>query len=279
MPSNHIKSLGPVLEIMLRTKDNVVHTKCREIAIILLLPLVESRSTSEESDAYLKLEVSWWLDSVTLPSLSAFCRIVTLCAEDSLGVLGRVGKALSTDIETMQLTWSIIMIAAISEIEGEIESCQMVIQVATRSLLFQRNPIPFACFINAEMKSPDKTHLIVPPPSSTALVEYALSLVEYNQIPAQERFDRLLNLVKSAFSQRHEFCKALGSFISNGRPSDSLYPSSFQAAMELARFSIHVCMVSPRLDWIHKSCNDLLLRTIPSVLVRCRKGFCISGYD
>jgi hypothetical protein len=260
---------------MLRTKDKVVHMKCREIAIILLLPVVESRSTSEESIAYFQLEVSWWLDAVTLPSLSAFCSLISLCADDSLAVLGRTGTALNTNAETLQLQWSIIMIGALSEIDGDVASYQMTIQVATRSLLFQRNPIPFARFIASLSKSPESAGVLTTQ-SSSPLVQYARSLVEYNETPSKKRLDQLTSLLECAFSPRHEFCKVLGSFLSERRLDDTLYHTSFQTAMELARFSIHVQLISPELDRIHESCSELLRRTIPAVSVRMSQCSCSS---
>jgi hypothetical protein len=265
--SNHINSLRSVLEVMLQTKDKVVHAKCREIAIILLLPVVESRSTSEESTAYFQLEVSWWLDTVTLPSLSGFCSLVSRCADDSLAILGRTGKALNESIKASRLHWSIIMIGALSEIDTDLASSQMTIQVATRSLLFQRNPIPFAYFITSLSKSTESPGVLTMH-SGSALREYAISLVEFKETSSTKRLELLTSLLQSAFSPQHEFCRVLGSFLAQRQLDDTLYPRSFQIGMELSRFSIHVHVVSPGLDGIHESCNELLRRTIPVVSVR-----------
>lgn len=267
MPSNYVNSLVSVLEIMLRTKDKVVHTKCREIAIILLVPVVESRSTSEESIAYLKLEVSWWLDALTLQSLPVFCSVVALCTDDSLAVLGRTGRALSANVETMQLHWSIILIAALSEIDCDAACCQMTVQVATRSLLFQRNPVPFACFMMSLTSLPESP-AVSATPSGRALIEYAKSLAEFEETPAKKRLDQLTSLLRCVFSPQHEFCDISGSFTSEQRLDDALYPRSIRRAIELARFAVHVRMISPGLARIHKSCNEVLRRTIPDVLVR-----------
>lgn len=235
--------------------------------MMLLFPLVESRSTGEESIAYFKVEVAWWLDAVTLPSLSSFCGLVSLCADDSLAILGRLGEALSDKVDTLQLHWSIIMIAALSEIDGDEAGWPMILQVATRSFVFQRNPIPFACFINSLMKSPESPRMFRTQ-SGGALVEYATSLFEYEETHAKKRLDKLMNLLKNNFSLRHDFCVVLGNFLHMESLDGTLYPRSFQTAIELARFSIHVHSISLGLDWIHKSCDDLLRRTIPYVLVR-----------
>ncbi len=254
-------SLFEILEIMLRTKDQATYMQCREIAQIILLPIVISRCTNEESLEYVKLELSWWLDAVTLPSLAAFCNIISLCGDDSLAVLGRSGKVLATSVETSQLNWSIVMIAALSESHVDIAFRDIVVQVATRVLLFQRNPIPFSNFI----KLLEDSDVLISLPGRL-LVQYTEAIINFEAGMSKERLNRLGKLVKAVFSCQSTFCTVLKSLSSEAILVDSFYKSS-QAALEIARFSIHLHLISEELDQSLSVCKDVLRRTTPILLV------------
>lgn len=257
-------SVAAILEIMLSTKDQTIYTQCRDMAQMIISPIIEARSTNKESSEYIKLELSWWLDAVTPQTLSALCNLISLGAEDSLAVLGRSGKALARSVETSQLNWSILMIAAFSEDRADIAFRTMVIQVATRVLLFHRNPVPFATFllsVRKELENSDTLNML----PGHLLLDYAESILDFENVKSTTRLKRLQQLVKKVFSASSNFCKVLELFSSD---INSSHLASQQGNLEIARFSIHLHQISEELYQLRKVCQEVLRRVTPKLLVR-----------
>lgn len=263
MHASYTRSIGEVLQIMLRTRDNAVYSCCREIASILLLSIVGYRTKNGESLEYGRLEVSWWLDALTLSSVSDFCSILSLCTDDSLEVLGRTGKAVARSTESSKLTWTIILMASLSERKVADEFFQMTIQVASRSLLVQRNPVPFAAFVASLNESMGGSGALGTS-AGQRLVKYATTLVDYERTSADSRLGRLTTLVNAVFEPQHEFRRLLSWSVQNGK-NGQLSFQSLHAAVELSRFCIHAFLVASEAK---AACFEVLRRTISSLLVR-----------
>lgn len=252
-----------ILEIMIRTKDDFVYNQLHDIAEIILLPIVGSRSTNEESMEYIKVELSWWLDAVTLPALPAFCTLISQVGADSLAVLGRNGKALERMVERSELNWSILMIAALSESQLDKSLQSMVIQVAIRVLLFQRNPIPFATLI---VLMTEKNATLFDTVSGRCLAEYVDCIVQFQPSASRTRIERLTKLMETVFTSKHVFRRALNSLNFDQTPH-SLTLSTPRRTVEIARFLIHVHLISESLHQVRNICNALLRLVIPPLLV------------
>jgi len=235
---------------------------------IIILSTTGSRATQGSNLEYGRIEVEWWLDGLSLASLSDFCNVLTSCAENSLEVLGRAGKALASCTDQSQMNWSIILTACLAQTDGTGEFFYLVAQVASRCLLFQRNPLPFAGFL-LSMKGRLHTSGVFGTAAGRLVLDYATMLYGYSRTLPDARLENLASLVNQVFTSRHHFCRLIP--ISLGRdPVEKLLCRSYQEAVELSRFCIHSCLLADDLDQPRKTCYEVLRQTIPALLVRMK---------
>lgn len=143
-----MNSIERVLVIMLQTRDDEVHGACFAIAVELLIPILEARTSGKESIEYVKAEIDWWLGSLSMATVPMFCELVNACLTNSLGVFGDIGMAL-TDHKVSNANWSILTMAALGSTCREESFVVLLLRVVTKILLFQRDPIPFAKFLRS----------------------------------------------------------------------------------------------------------------------------------
>jgi hypothetical protein len=77
LSNKFLNSCRMVLEIMLTTKCQVVHSLSRDLALSLLIPVMESKFTDNEKSYTMQHESTWWIDALTINCLvPAFCKIL-----------------------------------------------------------------------------------------------------------------------------------------------------------------------------------------------------------
>jgi len=228
---------------MLQTKDDVVHDRCLEIARILLAPVLEGRSNGPESIEYTRVELDCWLDALTIETLPFFCEIVATARVRSIVVLGEIASAVTKYLAAGHLNCSILMMTAFADSRREVPFAMMVIKVATRVLLFQRDPIPFADFIlSVQRLKGDAT--VLSTAQGSFLVQYSKQLVEFRQ-SQNEAVGCLERLLSATLGPQHTFLKLL---VNAKDSSEEIKPKTAPAApcdiLAFARFYVHIGVVS-----------------------------------
>ena len=248
---------------MLRTNDSVVHHACLDVARIILLPVFEGRTTGLESMEYVRVELNWWLDAVTVATLSSFCELLSTCTGRSLDILGEISGALTKDVTIKNLNCSILMMAALTETRRENAFTVMVVRVATKLLLFHRDPVPFAKLIQSVQRLKGDIG-VLSTENGSLLVMYARSLAEYRN-GTEETLVCLKELLVAGLGPRHIFLKFMAKAPDERESNPKSVPTAACDVLATARFYIHLRVVSA--DFLQDALRKRLLhRLVPALI-------------
>jgi len=253
---------------MLRTKDCVVHDACFDIARIILLPIFEGRTTGSESIEYVRVELNWWLDALTMATLSSFCELLSTCTCRSLDILGEIRGSLTKDVSVQNLNCSVLMMAALAETRRENSFTVMVVGVATKLLLFHRDPVPFAKLIQSVQILTGATGVLSTEHGS-CLVIYARSLVEFRN-GTEDTLVCLKELLSAALGPRHIFLKFLANVADERKTNPKSFPMASYDVLATARFYIHLRVVTA--NAFERGLGEWFLRLLSPALVSSREN-------
>ena len=266
--NTHVNSIQCILDIMLRTNDRVVHAACFDIARIILLPVFEGRTTGSESIEFVRVELNWWLDALTMETLSSFCELLATCTCRSLDILGEISGVLTKDVSVQNLNCSVLMMAALAETRREDSFTVMVVGVATRLLLFHRDPVTFAKLIQSVQILTG--HMgILSTENGSFLMNYARSLVEFRN-GREDTLVCLKELLSAALGPRHFFLKFLADVADETKSNPKSLPTASCDVLATARFYIHLRVVTA--NTFERGLGEWFLRLLGPSLVSSRDG-------
>jgi hypothetical protein len=264
---------------MLVTKCRIVHEMSREIALSLLIPVMQSRSSGDDSLECIEHESSCWINALTLECLPAFCKLLLEVSAKALTILASVGPAWGNRGISRRTDFSILLMASLSARDESNAFSFFVLQVTARCLLFQRNPIPLAELIRYVGKKDDSSR-VMNSKAAAPLVKYASALLDFENDSGSGRLALLGEMLSSYFSGSDRLAtvnKLL--FESPSLSAEDLIdqfevPQTIEKSLELAKFLIHVQLISEGTQMKSSRCWALLRRTVPTMLlVRSQESF------
>jgi hypothetical protein len=255
---------------MLRSNDIIVQNACFEIVTMILLPFFTGRNTGSASIEYLRVELTWWLHALTTETLPLFCESVASCVSRALDILGDIGSALTKDLASQNLNCSILMMAALSDCKRESPFAGMVVHVATRMLLFHRDPLPFANFLQS-VRSLQGDVGVLSTEHGTLLVQYCRVIVEWQRYTDENLFC-LEALVSATLGPGHIFHKFLADVTDGQKISPQSVPSAPCDILATARFYVHLRIISERV-FESRPIQRILSQMSPSLISCCRTQF------
>lgn len=249
---------------MLGTQDHMVYLYSREIAEHLIRLIVESRSTDKESLEYIGFEISWWLDSLSSETLHEFCALLMSISDDPIGVLSKALPTLGTQGKEFRMNFSILLVAALCNTTGSPAFSRTTIQVATRCLLLQQNPVPVAEFILA-ISETSETSTALRSKSGKTLVAYSSTLSNFDKADGSKRVSSLDELLRDTLPLSHPMRQLshtlqapTSTYVGRQLPSGD--------TVEQCRFALHLLLVSRDTTRHAAGCLQILRQKIPDLL-------------
>jgi hypothetical protein len=209
--------------------------------------------------------------------LPAFCKVLNDVAHNALNIIASVGRAW-TEFEVSRATsFSPLLMASLSVVDGSPAFSSLVVQVTSRCLLFQRNPMPLAFLIQYVCKQEDRL-IAMKSKAGVPLFEYAKALVDFDHASGSKRLELLGKMLRSCFSPGNKWLAAYSwlrqSPSAAAENVDDWFeiPQTFEKSLAFTKFLIHVQLISNDTEMVPDRCWALLRRTVPTMLlVRSRK--------
>jgi hypothetical protein len=280
-----LNSCKVVMEIMITTKSEQVWKKARAIVLRVLAPIFQYRSDDEESLECLYYEAACWVDGLTADSLDPLCKLMKDASLLSLSSTAIVGKAwtracLPRPVPCIPI--SPILTTALSQpVECSKSLSELTLQVTSKCLLYQRNPMPLVALISLCHDKYDS--FVLKSPLAKPLIAYAQSLLLENSSGVDKH--KLLRKLASAFSPKQSMIFSLvrsteESPVVGSDEAKSLLAGSMLSQDEnivAVRVLIHV-MVLTEGEGKAESCSlAILCHVVPLILqVRMSSWICCS---
>ena len=259
-----------ILEIMLKSKCHIVHSMSRQIALDLMAPLLQSRCVELEDFEYMEFEAACWVDGLTISSLPLFCTLLHDVSQKGISAIAGVSAVWAENKISQAMRLS-PLIASLSSVESSRGFSSLIIQVCTRCLVFQRNPIPLAALVchvgeNESLSCAMRSDAAIP------LLSYARSLLNFHPEDGPARLELLERLLESSLSSKNTLLTVF-KLLNDSPQSENLLIEAFQcpATLEelqvLSKFLIHAILISYGKDDVSDRCWALLRFTTPTILL------------
>jgi hypothetical protein len=280
-----LNSCKVVMEIMITTKSEQVWKKARAIVLRVLAPIFQYRSDDEESLECLYYEATCWVDGLTADCLDPLCKLMKDASLLSLSSTAIVGKAwtracLPRPVPCIPIS-PILATALFQPVECSKSLSELTLQVTSKCLLYQRNPMPLVALISLCHDKYDS--FVLKSPLAKPLIAYAQSLLLENSSGVDKH--KLLRKLASAFSPKQSMIFSLvrsteESPVVGSDEAKSLLTGSMLSQDEnivAVRVLIHV-MVLTEGEGKAESCSlAILCHVVPLILqVRMSSWICCS---
>ncbi|CAJ1918000.1 unnamed protein product [Cylindrotheca closterium] len=261
-----------VLEIMLHTKEGSVYKDSRVIAINLLVRMLQSRWTDENSESFIRYESECWINGLTIDSLPSFCALLRDVTENELQIVATIGDVWSRCKAVGPMTCSLLLFAAWATEKPLAAFAKLFSQVSLRVMLFHRSPLVVANLIHFADKESSWSEGESVPEFTKDLVHYASMLRHFDGVDGtveRKTLGKIFNslvgkgdIITMALTWVHSKSSiTLESFL-NEIESDRLT----EDASALARFLIHVNIISDEGSEAAIRCWTLLLNIAVKIL-------------
>ena len=264
-----MNSLSTTLEIMLTTRIRGIHEVSRRIAYNLIIQgIVPRKLRGSEIALCIEFEIDCWMDGLTLDALPPFCTMLSDATKNGINTIAILGDAWTEYAIPPAMRFSPLVAALSSTRESTADFSSLTTQVATRCLLFQRNPIPMAAICSSSLEGNSST---TQRKNRERLVSYAKFLLAHKQDHVKA-LDLLCNLLGSSLAPGNPLSVAL-TFLCGTDPSiesrraNLLTALTFDKSFYLARFLIHVCLLVGNAGEIRDRCWVLLRQITPTLLL------------
>eukprot|EP00934_Nitzschia_sp_Nitz4_P000527 Nitzschia sp. Nitz4//scaffold3_size479765//151860//159289//NITZ4_000065-RA/size479765-augustus-gene-0.16-mRNA-1//1//CDS//3329550653//527//frame0 len=256
-----------VLETMMRTNDNATHASCSYLVTQVVREILKPRCRDDEAVAYLSLELSWWMDVLTVETLDEFCDSLRITIADPLGSLSNVVDVLSSvDIlENADLSNLLVVSLCRESVSNAFASAWA--QVATRCLLVHRSSLSVARLLVA-MGGKLKNFQGEATEAGKALFQYSFCIVEQDDNKSSDMLLHLQTLVKCTFSPSSAFWDLLFNPVSANKPVSS--DQTLQESIEICRFAIHMNFASRERKPYASATTSIILHHIPNLILMSR---------
>jgi hypothetical protein len=269
-----LNSSKVVMEIMITTKSEQVWKKARAIVLRILAPILQYRSDDEESLECLNYEAACWVDGLTADCLDPLCKLMKDASLLSLSSTAIVGKAwtracLPRPVPCIPIS-PILTTALFQPVESSKSLSELTLQVTSKCLLYQRNPMPLVALISLCHEKDDS--FVLKSPLAEPLIEYAQSLLLDNSSGADKH--ELLRKFVTAFSPKESMIFSLvrstgKSAVVGGDEATSLLDRSMLSQDEkivALRVLIHVMVLTQGERNTESSSLVILCHVVPSIL-------------
>lgn len=267
-----MNSCKTVLEIMLTTRCQIVHTESRSLALSLLVPIMVSESSDPENSRSIEFESSCWIDGLTIECLPTFCKVLHDVSNNALNIIASVGRAWTKFKMSEAPDFSPLLMASLLVVDGSAEFSSFVAQVTARCLLFLRNPMPLAALIQYVSTKGDRINT-TKTKAGIPLVDYSNVLLAFDGESGSKRFEQLGEMLRSCFAPGNQFLiahswlkkskvKKTGKIGSWFEP-----PENFEKSLAFSKFLIHIVLVARGAEMVEDRGWALLRRAVPTMLL------------
>lgn len=253
--------------IVISARSSHIYQLSRSIAVDVLCRI----SPKAESEDALKLRTIWkyeatcWVDGLSSATVNEFCRLIektVLATMPTFVTLLRAWRSAGLPVESIPTTQpSSILIQALEMLPKTSDAFSLLImQVASKCLLFDINPLPVAALILDAAHKP-KTH---------SLASYARSLIYYDEYTATKRISLVMQMLTDHFSVRSFPANLFLTCRSVVAPRAPLILAPDMKAfakldcLALAQQILHLATISR--EGGHESFDKLLRRMLPAAL-------------
>jgi hypothetical protein len=253
---------------MLKTRVEHIHARARRIALRILSPVFQNRSNDTESNRSLDYEATCWVDALSMECLEGFCKLLNEASLLSLSSVASVGLAWTKaglPGSVACIPFSAVLTTALSQVPGHSSGLALqTFQVATKCLLYQRNPLPLAALIVYLREKAEQSDM-AKSDSGEELWKYAQSLLKMELVAEEQQ--QLLAMVVSGFLSRTSLLYRTVEF-ATGEHIFEVSPSHGEAIVA-SRLLIHIMKISEGCASTTTRCVALLRRNLPILLQVC----------
>lgn len=191
-----------VFDIMLSTRNRMVHRLCRVVCRNLMITALSPPATDQETLSCIAHEANCWIDAMCPSTLTFIFNILNEVLHNSLTHLSLVSQSWTKHDVFKRMHFSLLLAAALSAPDVPHSFQTLLAQVTARCLLNMDYPLSLAALVSdASQQSRGEKNIT----SSNAVAIYSGALLQRNRMDDVDRKIILQNFVSRSFAENSCF--------------------------------------------------------------------------